>query len=125
MIYPLLLKAGYAVPILLHMPDGSATPIKYWRDVTIEIVRWFANKGKIPDLPFRGLNSGKRYFLNSIPQHPNAPMSTYQELDTNHGKLYIHTNRSAREFTKCLNALCHAVGANPESISLTLRQTKG
>jgi len=52
-----------SIPVKLAFPDGSSASVKSCKDVAVKVVTWFGSKGRLPQLPFRGLGRGQRWFL--------------------------------------------------------------
>ncbi len=102
----------------LLLPDGTFQAAHTWRDITIELIKWLYLNKKTPTLPFSGQSKGKRYLLNTTPNHVSEPMKTnqYKSFVVANQTVYIHINRSARDFIHCLGKLCVQVGESAANI---------
>jgi len=111
-------KATGQIPQEIILPDGTSQIARSWRDVAIAVIHWLYANQKTPTLPFSGQAKGKRYLLNSSPDHSNIPMNEYKALTVQNQTIYLHTNRSARDFILCLSALCAHVGVSASDIKI-------
>lgn len=115
-------KAEGQKPVAVSFEDGASAAANSWRDVALAVVKWIADAGKLPSIPFCGQSKGKRAFLNSTPQHlDGTAMKEYKELLLNSGTVIVHTNRSSRDFIACMAQLCQVTGIPSSQISVTIK----
>ena len=64
---------GDKAPPRIRFPDGSTAPIRYWYSITLEIVRWLYEQGKMDEtrIPVQG-RSKDTYILSNKPFHPTG-----------------------------------------------------
>ena len=99
------------IPAQVRFPDGSAAGVPYWADVAQQVVRWLAQAGKLPQLPFRGLPSGDRWFINSEPTHPSGKnMLAPRSIDAGGRTLYVELKRGVVDLVTCLCSCCEVAG---------------
>ncbi len=111
------------VPSQVKFPDGSSVAVPYWVDVAHQIVRWLAEQGKLPQMPFRGLDGGERWFLNRTPQHESGTkMTAPRQVATEQGPIYMDPNRSCSNFMRCLDSLCRSAGVPADGFAVQLRK---
>ncbi|MCE2405394.1 MAG: hypothetical protein J4F43_09595 [Dehalococcoidia bacterium] len=71
-------QPGTKAPPHIRFPDGAQHENKFWVDVLAHTVQWLWKRGSLrtDNVPVK--SSGKRYIVNTVPQHPggnhfNAP----------------------------------------------------
>jgi hypothetical protein len=105
----------------MELPDGCLIPVKYWADVSRQVVKWFVENRRVPQPPFKGLEQSGRWFLATSPSHPNGDkMRHYECFESDGGPVFLDMNRSASEFVVCLAAMCNKAGVSPSRITVTL-----
>lgn len=112
----------YTKPAKVTFPDRTSAEIGHWAFLATELVKWFAERNRLPSIPFRGLGpGGKNWFLNYRSVHENEkPMKAPKEVPFGERTIYVDTNRSAANMVECLYNLCNAVGEPPEGFVVTL-----
>jgi len=115
---------GGNAPVAIILPDGGSVSLKSWVDMAKEIVRWCAGYTGMPNLPFRGLEGGDRWFLNYTPVHANGKqMDRHRIVQAGGRSICMDVNRSGRGFVKCLCALCEAASVPTSQIKVKLART--
>lgn len=107
-------------PTSVVLPDGTSRVTVNWRALAVEIVTWLGSQNKLPDLPFRGGQRGKLYFLNVTPTHEVEPMNAFHKVSTPKGDVFIHTHRSGVDIVSHLCDTCNAVGVVPAGFRVAI-----
>ena len=108
-------------PAALTFPDATVKPISSWRDMATGVVEWLFTKGRIPSMPFRPQQKGKRCFITNQPFPTSVEKMANKKIIVNGQAYYIHVNRSGPDFVRSLNALCKAVEESPEGFQVTFK----
>ncbi|HEV2472996.1 MAG TPA: hypothetical protein VGS41_10045, partial [Chthonomonadales bacterium] len=112
----------FSQPIAVRFPDDQVAAVTSWRGVATAVVSWLALHDTLPDLPIRGLRTGNRCFLNSSSCHADGTeMAPCTQVDWQGTTVYIHLNRSAKDFGECLAALLKALGRNENDFLIKVK----
>lgn len=104
----------------LYLPDGKCLNTSRWCEAGVKIGEWIGNSNKLPTIPFRGLPSGKRWFINTSPFHDDGQKIKHRILLIGDKQLYMDVNRNSENFIKCLCNLCDASGVPKTDIKIKL-----
>ena len=107
-------------PAVVIFPDGSQAALDTWQGLAIQMVTWLGKQSKLPPLPFPRGGAGKRYLLNTTPDHKTEPMAYYATIQVGAQTIYLHTKRSALEFVANLADLCDAAGQPASEILVSV-----
>lgn len=108
-------------PATLTCPNGVLVEVQSWTALGIETVKWLAESSRLPHLPYRGRTRGKLNLLDTSPPRSGVKELRFKKLTYDGGTLYIHINRSARDWIMCLSELCEAAGTDPREFSIELK----
>ena len=115
-------RIHYSHPEQVTFPDNRAVEVGTWREVAIEIVKYLAERSRLP-LPFRISEWCTKWFLNTEPVHKNGnEMKSYDAIQAGGQMFYLDTHRSSLEFVKCLFALCKAAGVPTSEFTIELEK---
>jgi hypothetical protein len=118
-------RAYGSKPTRMRFPDGTEAQVAAWIILAMELVRWLLRTRRLPPMPFRGRMGGHQYFLNAEPKHEREAMKSCGMVAEGSQTVYVHANRSAPDFVRCLHALCEAAGISPEEVVIWLRDPQG
>ncbi|HTE20615.1 MAG TPA: hypothetical protein VK689_19785 [Armatimonadota bacterium] len=108
-------------PTSLLLPDGQERAVKNWRAVAVEVISWLGANRALPERPFRGGRGGKRYFLNSSPDHQTEPMITHAAIEAGGSTVYVDVHRSGLDIVSHLCDVCKAVGVDAALFRVTVK----
>lgn len=86
--------SGTKPPVSIHFPDGSQKPLKYWRDLQVEVVQYLVSKGKLGPGNCPVQKPGAyRHLVHHEPKHSGGePFGSPSQV----GPLWVETHYSAR-----------------------------
>ncbi len=108
-------------PAAVIFPDGNEVATAYWIEVAKTVVRWLAERGRLPELPFVP-SRGARVFLNSRPEHLREGLKVQQFAKIRCGStvVYINTNNSAKDIVRSLYLLLQAAGEDADAVRVRI-----
>ena len=116
-------RQGYPVtgkqPKQVIFPNNISAPVRTWKDLLIEIVRYLVRVGKLPTAPFSVGLKGQSYLYNTTPTRASGnPMRQPDQVSTSQGTIYVETHGSANWICRAVYTLVSAAGVNPQDITI-------
>ena len=109
-------------PDTLYFKDGTSLSVKTWADAAMNIVSKLGVEKPLPTLPFSGGRKGKNYFINTTATHTNGkPMLSYREIKIGDAQIFMDTNRSVWDISKCIAAFLQAIGVPADTVEVTIK----
>lgn len=108
--------SGTTPPPTIHLPDGSQKPLKYWKDLQVEVVRYLISKGKLGagNCPIQRPRA-HRYLVHHEPKHSTGERFIWPSQV---GLLWVDSNYSARSLVDNVRFILRLVGEDPKEYRL-------
>jgi predicted type IV restriction endonuclease len=113
-LYEIRKRLAGTRPAEVFFPDGSGATVQSWRGVAIQVVKWLAEHGKLPELPFESFQRGKWFLAKEDVHKDGRKMTAPAHVDTGRVSVYVETYHSADNIVRHLESLCKAVGESTD-----------
>ena len=108
---------GGKSPAEIRFPDGSTAQIQSWSGLSVEVLRWLDQKGKLDESRIP-IQSGTQYILSSTPVHPDGSKFKHTR---NIGQFYLDTAYSKSGKVKNASTIIEYAGKEVAPTQFSVR----
>ena len=101
-------------PTALVLPDSTDVPLRVWKDVMVQTVKWLVDTGamNIDSCPIPYSSRSRRYIVHTTPSHPDGKPFNDAGLESI-DLFYIDTKHSTPQTVKATCSIIQHVGQDP------------